>query len=62
MAAQALVRESYRDPVATYATNVQGTAILLASLRAAPRLEATVVVTSDKVYANDAAGRAFRRE
>jgi CDP-glucose 4,6-dehydratase len=59
MAAQALVRESYRDPVATYATNVQGTAILLASLRAAPRLEATVVVTSDKVYANDAAGRAF---
>jgi CDP-glucose 4,6-dehydratase len=59
MAAQALVRDSYRDPVATYATNVQGTAILLAALRAAPRLEAAVIVTSDKVYANDGAGRPF---
>jgi len=59
MAAQALVRESYRDPVATYATNVQGTAILLAALRGAPRLKAAVIVTSDKVYANDGAGRPF---
>jgi CDP-glucose 4,6-dehydratase len=59
MAAQALVRESYRDPVGTYGTNVLGTVVLLAALRDAPRLRATVVVTSDKVYENHGAGRAF---
>jgi CDP-glucose 4,6-dehydratase len=59
MAAQALVRDSYRDPLTTYATNVQGTAIVLAALREAPQLRAVVVVTSDKVYANDGSRRAF---
>ncbi len=59
MAAQALVRESYRDPLGTYGTNVLGTVVLLAALRAAPRLRATVVVTSDKVYDNEGAGLAF---
>jgi len=59
MAAQALVRESYRDPVGTYGTNVFGTVVLLDALRAAPRLLATVVVTSDKVYENHGAGRPF---
>jgi CDP-glucose 4,6-dehydratase len=59
MAAQALVRESYRDPVGTYGTNVLGTVMLLDALRSAPRLRATVVVTSDKVYDNQGAGRAF---
>jgi len=52
MAAQALVRESYRDPVATFATNVMGTAHLLEACRAVPSLKACVVVTSDKVYEN----------
>jgi len=52
MAAQALVRESYRDPVATFATNVMGTAHLLEACRALPSLQACVVVTSDKVYEN----------
>jgi CDP-glucose 4,6-dehydratase len=59
MAAQALVRESYRDPLATFATNVMGTAVLLQACRSLPRLECIVVVTSDKVYENDGAGRAF---
>jgi CDP-glucose 4,6-dehydratase len=59
MAAQALVRESYRDPIGTYATNVLGTAVLLQSCRTAPHLEAAVVVTSDKVYENHGEGRAF---
>src|SRR5580658_8544082 len=36
MAAQALVRESYRDPLATYATNVMGTAALLQACRSLP--------------------------
>jgi CDP-glucose 4,6-dehydratase len=59
MAAQALVRESYRDPVGTYGTNVMGTVLLLAALRAATRLRAILVVTSDKVYDNRGRGQAF---
>ena len=59
MAAQALVRESYRDPVGTFRTNVLGTAILLDACRTLPRLQCVVVVTSDKVYANDGTTRAF---
>ena len=62
MAAQALVRESYRDPVATFATNVMGTANLLQACRASRRLECILVVTSDKVYQNDGHGRAFGEE
>ncbi len=59
MAAQALVRESYRDPLATYATNVQGTAILLQACRALTRLQCVLIVTSDKVYENHDDGRPF---
>jgi CDP-glucose 4,6-dehydratase len=59
MAAQALVRESYRDPVATYATNVLGAGILLQACRALKRLECVLVVTSDKVYENHDEGHAF---
>jgi CDP-glucose 4,6-dehydratase len=55
MAAQALVRESYRDPVATFATNVMGTAHLLQACRALPSLQCCLVVTSDKVYENEGA-------
>jgi CDP-glucose 4,6-dehydratase len=62
MAAQALVRESYRDPVATFATNVMGTVNVLQACRALRRLECIVVVTSDKVYENDGRGRAFVEE
>lgn len=59
MAAQALVRESYRDPLGTFATNVMGTANLLDSLRGSRDLEAVLVVTTDKVYENEEKGRAF---
>jgi CDP-glucose 4,6-dehydratase len=59
MAAQALVRESYRDPLGTYATNVQGTGNVLQSCRDLKRLECVLVVTSDKVYENHGAGRPF---
>jgi CDP-glucose 4,6-dehydratase len=59
MAAQALVRESYRDPIATYATNVLGTGILLQACRALKHLECVIVVTSDKVYENHDEGRPF---
>jgi CDP-glucose 4,6-dehydratase len=59
MAAQALVRESYRDPLSTYATNVIGTAALLQACRYLPHLQCVIVVTSDKVYENLGDGRAF---
>jgi CDP-glucose 4,6-dehydratase len=59
MAAQALVRESYRDPLATYATNVLGTASVLDACRAARHLRAVLIVTSDKVYENQGAGGPF---
>jgi CDP-glucose 4,6-dehydratase len=53
MAAQALVRRSYRLPVETLCTNVMGTAYLLDSLRATDKLQAVLVVTTDKVYRNN---------
>jgi CDP-glucose 4,6-dehydratase len=53
MAAQALVREGYADPVVTFGTNVIGTVNALESARNLPDLRALVVVTSDKCYFND---------
>jgi CDP-glucose 4,6-dehydratase len=62
LAAQALVRESYRDPLGTYGTNVLGTGAVLQACRELSSLDCIVVVTSDKVYENDGAGRPFREE
>lgn len=50
LAAQALVRRSYREPVETFATNVMGTVHVLEAVRATPSVRCTVVVTSDKCY------------
>lgn len=52
MAAQSLVRLSYREPVETYATNVMGSVHLLEAVRRCPSVRAVVVVTSDKCYEN----------
>ena len=52
MAAQALVRPSYADPVGTFAVNTMGTVHLLEAVRGAPGVQAVVVVTSDKAYEN----------
>lgn len=52
MAAQALVRHSYVEPVETYSTNVMGTVNLLEAVRAADSVKAVVNVTSDKCYEN----------
>ena len=53
LAAQPLVRRSYRDPAATFAVNVMGTVnVLEAARRHAPRVKSIVVVTSDKCYEN----------
>jgi CDP-glucose 4,6-dehydratase len=50
LAAQALVRRGYREPLNTFVTNVVGTANLLEALREIPSVRAVVVVTSDKCY------------
>jgi len=53
MAAQPLVRLSYKDPVNTYSTNVMGTVNLLESVRYASSVKAVVNVTTDKCYENN---------
>jgi CDP-glucose 4,6-dehydratase len=52
LAAQSLVRESYRQPVLTYATNVMGTVHVLEAARRTESVRALVCVTSDKCYEN----------
>jgi CDP-glucose 4,6-dehydratase len=52
MAAQAIVRSSYDDPVGTFATNVMGTAHVLDALRRAAQPACAVMITSDKCYEN----------
>jgi CDP-glucose 4,6-dehydratase len=52
LAAQPLVRLSYREPVETYATNVMGTVNLLEAVRQTPGVRAVVIVTTDKCYEN----------
>lgn len=52
LAAQPLVRESYRDPVGTYSTNVLGTVHLLECVRTCGSVKSVVNVTTDKVYEN----------
>jgi CDP-glucose 4,6-dehydratase len=62
MAAQPIVRTSIEEPVATFASNIMGTAHLLQALRGQPALQAALVITSDKVYANAETGRAFAED
>ena len=52
LAAQALVRQSYDDPVATYQTNSMGTLNLLEALRPLKKKCTAVLITSDKCYDN----------
>lgn len=62
LAAQALVRRSYADPVETYDTNVRGTVHVLEALRRASNPCAVVVVTSDKCYRNREEDVAYRED
>lgn len=59
LAAQSLVRRSYREPVETFATNVMGTVHVLNALRSVDGMRAAVAVTSDKCYRNDETAQAF---
>lgn len=53
LAAQPLVRPSYRHPIETFETNVMGTAHVLEAVRHRSDVGGVVVVTSDKVYRNE---------
>lgn len=59
LAAQPIVRVGLKDPVETFAVNVIGTAAVLEAVRNHPFVRAVLVVTSDKVYANEGTRRAF---
>lgn len=52
LAAQPLVRQSYKDPLETYSTNVMGTANVLEAVRVSRRPCVVLVATTDKVYEN----------
>lgn len=60
LAAQSLVRLSYRDPLGTFATNVQGTAHVLQAASECASVRSVVVVTSDKCYANKEQREGYR--
>lgn len=60
LAAQPLVRESYRDPLGTIRTNVVGSAHVLEAVRQTPGVAAVVMVTTDKVYRNEGSPAPYR--
>jgi len=62
LAAQPLVRRSYREPLLTFQTNVLGTANVLEVSRDLDCIRGVVVVTSDKVYKNLETGQAYVEE
>lgn len=62
LAAQSLVRRSYRDPLGTWASNVLGTAHVLEACRSVDSVRAIVAVTSDKVYANREDARGYAED
>jgi CDP-glucose 4,6-dehydratase len=61
LAAQPLVRASYRDPRVTFETNIMGTAHVLDALRGLDSARVAVMVTTDKVY-RDSERRPYRED
>lgn len=59
LAAQPLVRASWKDRISTFETNVMGTVHTVEAALASPAVRAIVVVTTDKVYENRNQGRSF---
>lgn len=62
LAAQPIVRESYKNPVYTYETNVMGTVNVLECVRLTPSVQSFLNVTTDKVYQNNEWDRGYREE
>jgi len=53
LAAQPLVRKSYREPVSTFLVNAQGTAHVLEAARSVKSVKGVLCITTDKVYKNN---------
>jgi CDP-glucose 4,6-dehydratase len=62
LAGQALVREGYAHPIATFETNTMGVAHALECARDLPNLRAIIIVTSDKCYRNDGRLAGYRED
>ena len=62
LAAQPIVRLSYREPHLTFETNIMGTVNLLEAVRATDSVYSVVNVTTDKVYENNETGRPFKED
>ena len=62
LAAQPLVKRSYKEPVLTYATNVMGSIHVIESVRHTPSVREVVMVTSDKVYADAPVEGGYRED
>jgi CDP-glucose 4,6-dehydratase len=60
LAAQPIVRLSYRNPVETVTTNVMGTVNILEASRESDTVRAVVIVTSDKCYENRESPRSYK--
>ncbi|MGA2914816.1 MAG: CDP-glucose 4,6-dehydratase [Sedimentisphaerales bacterium] len=60
LAAQPLVRQSYKDPLETYQTNILGTANLLEAAKYVKSVRAIIVITSDKCYENKESNYAYK--
>jgi len=60
LAAQPLVRASYRDPFETQRVNVMGNAAVLQAVRHCPAVRSVVMITTDKVYENPEQGHPFK--
>jgi len=60
LAAQPLVRESYKNPIGTFQTNIAGTWNLLEAIKSAPSVKSIIVVTTDKCYKNLETGQPFK--
>ena len=60
LAAQSLVRKSYRKPIETIETNIMGTANILESCRKNKHVKAIVIITSDKCYQNREWARGYK--
>ena len=62
LAAQPLVRRSYLEPLATWSTNIMGTANVLEACRHTTSVKAIIVITSDKCYENYELNRGYNEE
>ena len=62
LAAQALVKESYKNPIKTFQSNSLGTLNLLLASKQSKKLKAIVMITSDKVYKNLEIKRGYRED